>query len=221
MVLSRFLSVYPLLAIAGSGRRTYFITSLNLAQVSEFSLVIGQLGVMSKHIGEDVMTLLLYAIAITAVFSSYAIKYGQPLFLGFDGILNRLGWRQREAAPSEVPAERHGGGAIVVLGYYRVARAFMESLHRHGSPLLKQLLVIDFNPEVLNEVGRLNIRGVFGDISSPDTLLHLHLDQARVILGTIPRHVAERNEQSAAGAHLPVPGAGRKDLYGRRLPGPD
>src|SRR5687768_4266826 len=39
-VASRFLSIYPLLVLTGAGRRTAFVTSLNLAQISEFSLVI-------------------------------------------------------------------------------------------------------------------------------------------------------------------------------------
>ena len=38
-------SIYPLLALTGAGRRTAFITSLNLSQISEFSLVIASLGV--------------------------------------------------------------------------------------------------------------------------------------------------------------------------------
>ena len=35
---SRFLTVWPLLAISGAGHRTGFIASLNLAQVSEFGI---------------------------------------------------------------------------------------------------------------------------------------------------------------------------------------
>src|SRR4029078_3677933 len=37
VIVSRFLSVYPRLVFSGAGRRTAFISSLNLAQISEFS----------------------------------------------------------------------------------------------------------------------------------------------------------------------------------------
>ncbi len=186
VVLSRFLSVYPLLSVAGSGRRTCFITSLNLSQVSEFSLVIAALGVNYKHINDDVMTLVLYALAITSVVSSYTIKYSQPLFVLYDRALNRIGWRQKGTEAPEVAAAGHGQHSIVLLGFHRAARAFVESLSRAGSPLLKELLVVDFNPEVLSEMRARNVAAIFGDIGSPDTLLHVHLDQARVILSTIP-----------------------------------
>src|SRR4030095_7941232 len=49
-ILSRFLSVYPLLMLTGAGRRTAFITSLNLSQISEFSLVIATLGAGYGHL---------------------------------------------------------------------------------------------------------------------------------------------------------------------------
>src|SRR5687768_2917419 len=49
-IVSRFLSIYPLLAFTGAGRRTAFITTLNLAQISEFSLVIAALGIGYNHL---------------------------------------------------------------------------------------------------------------------------------------------------------------------------
>ena len=67
VIVSRFLTVYPLLSIAGSGRRTSFIASLNLAQISEFSLVVAALGVGLGHIEPRMMSLIIYAMAITSV----------------------------------------------------------------------------------------------------------------------------------------------------------
>ena len=74
------LTVWPLLAISGAGHRTGFITSLNLAQVSEFGLVIALLGVGYGHIQQDTFNIVLYAMAMTAVVSSYGIRWGDTLW---------------------------------------------------------------------------------------------------------------------------------------------
>ena len=52
--------------------------------------------------------------------------------------------------------------------------------------LLKQLLVVDFNLETLDQLKTMQIEGVFGDITSVDTLEHAHIDEAKIIISTIP-----------------------------------
>lgn len=46
--------------------------------------------------------------------------------------------------------------------------------------------MIDFNLEVLKELGDRQVKGIFGDISSMDTLDHARVASASVILSTIP-----------------------------------
>jgi len=183
--LSRFLSVYPLLALCGSGRRTAFLSSLNLSQISEFSLVIATLAMSHNHIDPATMSTVLYGMALTSILTSYQIKYSQTLFRLFDRTMNRLGFRGREAKLEEEVAKGEAY-PIVVLGYHRGARAFTDAIARERPELLKQILVVDFNLEILNELRRQGIHGMFGDISSLDTLMHAHIDKARLILSTIP-----------------------------------
>src|SRR5688500_7289278 len=92
VVVSRFATIYPLLAVSGAGRRTAFITSLNLAQISEFSLVIASIGVLPplSHIAPRTVSMTIYAMAITAVISSYAIRFNHELFQLFDRMMKRL-----------------------------------------------------------------------------------------------------------------------------------
>ncbi|PKN83021.1 MAG: hypothetical protein CVU51_12985 [Deltaproteobacteria bacterium HGW-Deltaproteobacteria-1] len=47
-------------------------------------------------------------------------------------------------------------------------------------------MVIDFNLEVLKELRGRSVKGVFGDISSMDTLDHAHVAKAEIIFSTIP-----------------------------------
>ncbi len=183
-IVSRVLSVYPLLALSGAGRRSAFITSLNLSQISEFSLVIAALGVTYHHIGAPTVAVIIYAMAITAVISSYAIRYNHRLFVFLDALLHRAGLGTRlHQRDDGATCDHH---PIALLGFHRGARALIEELSANHPQLLGRILVIDFNLEVLKELKGMGVAATFGDISSLDTLKHAHLDRAEVILSTIP-----------------------------------
>ena len=185
VIASRFMTVYPLLALSGSGRRTSFITSLNLAQISEFSLVIATLGVSYGHINKGIMSVVLYSMAITSVLSSYSIKFNHEIYLLFEKMCNYLGVKSKTASKVEATKE-HKSYPIVILGFHRGARALVESLLASKPEMLEQILVIDFNPEFLAELKGMGIAGLFGDIGSLDTLKHAHIESSQIIISTIP-----------------------------------
>ena len=181
---SRFITVYPLLKLTGSGRRTAFIASLNLAQISEFSLVIVALGVDTHHhVGARLLETLIYAMAATSVLSSYAIQGSHRLFSMWDRLLTRLG---RGADRGAAEADGAAAHTIVLLGYHRVARAVIDRLAEHSPELLPRTLVVDFNPEALATLRARGVGGVFGDLGSLDTLHHARLHHAKVIVSTLP-----------------------------------
>ncbi len=192
---SRFLSVYPLLALSGAGRRTCFLTSLNLAQLSEFALVIAALGVSYGHLKPSTIGVLVYAMAITAVFSSYSIRWSHGLHRWCERLLSGMGMgtRRIEAADA-ASAQSH---PVVLLGFHRGARALIDLLSERHPGLLSKLLVVDYNPEVLSELKRRGVAGAFGDLGSADTLAHVHLDHATLIISTIPDMLLKGTDNQA------------------------
>ena len=184
VIASRFLTVYPLLALSGAGRRTAFITSLNLAQISEFSMVIASLGVFYKHIAEETVAVTIYAMAATAVLSSYAIRFNHQLYLLFERLMARIG-RGAKAADDRAAAHREHR-PVVLLGVHRTARAVINALSDRSPELLQQVRAVDFNPETLRELRERGVAGTFGDLSSLDSLEHAHLHDCRLIVSTIP-----------------------------------
>ncbi len=181
---SRFFSIYPLLALTGAGRRTAFLSSLNLAQISEFSLVIAAIGLGYGHITNDTFVLVIYTMVITSISSSYLIKYSHPIYNKFNHVLTKLGRAEKSVHAS--PEPHHTRHSIVILGFHRGARAVIEDVYQNHSDWLKSMVVIDFNLEILREVHKIGIHGIYGDISHPDTLAHAHLNEAKIILSTIP-----------------------------------
>lgn len=184
VILSRFLTIYPLLSLSGSGRRTSFIVSLNLSQISEFSLVIATLGISYGHIEQKLVIVIIYAMAMTSVLASYLIKSNHEIYLFFNRVMERLGFGLKAEVDGKNGSHDHY--PIVMLGFHRGASAFVQTMTEKDPDLVKKILVVDFNLEVLKELNDRGIKGMFGDISSMDTLEHIHIKQAEMILSTIP-----------------------------------
>jgi len=181
-LIARPLIFYPILRLGGSGKRTAMVASLNLAQISEFALVIAAIGLKLSHISEEVMSVLLYAMAITSILASYIIKYSHQIF----NLMNRFcsGITGKKEVPQEI--KTNDIRDITVLGYHRGARALLHSLSQIHPETLPRMQVIDFNSEFQKEVENLGVKFIIGDISSSDTLEHAHISRSNIIISTIP-----------------------------------
>jgi len=116
--------------------------------------------------------------------SSYFIKSSHQLFLLFDKLLALFG---RHSLSAEKGREKDDEDfPIVLLGCHRAALDFLDRVAKSYPELLKMILVIDFNLEVLKYVRAKGFRSLFGDISSMDTLKHAKVDRSAIILSTIP-----------------------------------
>ena len=70
-----------------------------------------------------------------------------------------------------------------MLGFHRVASSLVY--HAQGSSKGHDLLVVDFSPEVYRKLEALEIPVVYGDISHLDTLEHVGIEGARVVVSTV------------------------------------
>lgn len=191
VVLTRILSLYPLLKILGNGNRNGLLVPLNLSQVSEFSLVIVSLGASLGHVSEQVLSVVIFAFVITSVLSSYLIASSHPIQTWLGKILDRIGLADRtkveELEVDEAPVE------VALLGFHRTASAIVAELERdrdeglaHAQEILDGMVVVDFNPEMHRQLHTRGIRAVYGDIAHLETLHHAGVHNAKVVVVTLP-----------------------------------
>jgi Trk K+ transport system NAD-binding subunit len=50
---------------------------------------------------------------------------------------------------------------------------------------LSTILVVDFNPKVMRELRQRGISSIYGDIAHPDTLRHIGIQDARLVVSSI------------------------------------
>jgi Kef-type K+ transport system membrane component KefB len=187
LVASRLAVVFPILRALRQGHRASLLPAINLAQMSEFAMVIAAIGLGYQHIDQKTVSLLIFVFAFTSVASTYMIGYSHPLQERLSGWLVRAGIKDLDegalvgaAAPGAVPKD------VVLLGFFTEASALVHEYEMARHPMLGRLLVIDFNPDVHAELRRRGIACKYGDVASMQTLHHAEVHDAKLVVSTIP-----------------------------------
>ena len=191
LVASRFVVVFPILRALRQGHRTSLLPAINLAQMSEFAMVIAAIGLGYGHIDQRTVSLLIFVFAFTSVASTYLIGYSHPLQERLAQWLRNAGVKDLddEDADRRSPTAL-AGKDVVLLGFFTEASALVQEYAMAATagthPLLARLLVIDFNPDVHAELARRGIACKYGDVASMETLHHAEVHGARLVVSTIP-----------------------------------
>ena len=190
LVASRLIVVFPILRALKLGHRASLLPAINLAQMSEFSMVIAALGLSYKHIDEGTVSVLIFVFAITSVASTYLIGYSHPLQELIVRGLHRVGVRDLGGEQAEEQADHAlAGKDVVLLGFFDEASALVHEYEMspggRNHPVLQRLLVIDFNPDVHAELTRRGIACKYGDVSNMQTLHHADVQDAALVISTI------------------------------------
>ena len=187
-LMSRLITVFPPLYAMDQGLRASLLPAINLAQISEFSLVLIQVGVQSAQVQPSTASAASAAFVVLAVLSTFLMMKSDAMTRTAIPLCKRFGLRDldetRAADEPETTAERKR--RIVILGFYRVASSFLTELERRHAALLEQVFVVDFNPTVYRELQTRGIRIHYGDISHADTLTHAGIADAEIIISSVP-----------------------------------
>ncbi len=182
------LVVVPVLYSLRLGQRASILPAVNLAQLSEFSIVIASLGLARGQIRADVVTVVSLVFAITSVTSTYMIGANHEIQEAIASRLRRFGVHDLdyEHSPNGVG---HTLKPVVFLGFFRDASSILHELDRRGrrrqATLVEDLLVVDLNPHVMAGLTARRVACVYGDIANPDTLEHAQIGSARLVVCTI------------------------------------
>lgn len=188
LVVSRFLTVFPVLSFLRMGHRASLLPAINLAQLSELSLVILALGEKEGHIQGTTVGVAAYAFITLAVGSTYAMNQSGTLLRWMIPALEKMGFKDLDKSAPAGGDDAHSS-RIFFLGFSWTASSLLEEIRRHRPEIEREVCVIDFNPHVHEELRRRGIRVIYGDITQRDTLLHAGLASAEVILCTLPNTV--------------------------------
>ena len=188
-VVSRVVTTFAPLYQMKQGLRASLLPAINLAQISEFSLVVIQTGVAAGHIGTQTANAVSFAFVILAVLSTFVMMRSDQITRAVIGPLKQAGLRDLDNGHSHDAADGGGHGEarrIVVLGFFRAASALVSQIERQNDSLLEQITVVDFNPNVFQTLADRGLHVIYGDISNVDTLMHAGVEKAEIIVLSVP-----------------------------------
>jgi hypothetical protein len=187
VVVSRVVTTFVPLYLMKQGLRASLLPAINLAQISEFSLVVIQTGVAAGHIQTQTASAVSFAFVILAVLSTFVMMRSDEITRLAIGPLKRIGIRDLDHAAEAGHEGGHGEARrILILGFFRAASALLSEIERQNPLLLDQISVIDFNPNVFRTLSERGLHVIYGDISNVDTLLHAGIGKAEIIILSVP-----------------------------------
>jgi CPA2 family monovalent cation:H+ antiporter-2 len=178
-------------ALAGFPPRTGLLAGVAIAQVGEFSFVLGARGVEARLLdSRDHQTFLAAAVATMAV----TPLVSAVLPAGLERLGRRAGLSRwlRDTAPDEV--ESQATGHVVIAGYGLNGRNLAAALEECGVPHV----VLELNPQtVRSELARgVDIR--YGDCTRAAVLEHAGVERARALVIAISDPASTRRSVNVA-----------------------
>ena len=176
------LIVMVIMGAMGYRKRTGFLAGLTVAQISEFSLILGALGMRLGHLDKDVMGVITLVGLITISLSTYMILYSGPLYNRLEpwlGIFERKNpgreAQNHDTKPNARPVD------VIVFGLGRYGMALVRELENHDL----HVMGVDSDPGLLRGFTHDGMETVYGDAEDPGFLASLPLDEARWVVNSI------------------------------------
>jgi Kef-type K+ transport system membrane component KefB len=160
-----------IIARTGYGERTSFLTSVTVAQISEFSFIFAAMGLQSGLIDQSILSLVGLVGVVTIGASSYMILYNHELY----ELASRKGVLRLFNAPPDAVVEdsKRTGGHIIVVGMNALGRRLVEALADRG----EAVVAVDTDPRKLEGLpchtilGSAEYYSVMEDANLPDARL--------------------------------------------------
>ena len=164
------------LGALGYTRRTSFKTGVNLSQISEFSIILIVLAASTGMIDEYIAVVVTLVALITIVVSTYLMQYDNKIFQKIDHRL-RL-FERNGAVDAQSEAKDY---PLILFGYRSGGQQYLKTFRS----LKKKFVVVDYDPEVIEDLHRANVQYLYGDATDPELLAEIQMDSAELIVNTI------------------------------------
>jgi hypothetical protein len=165
--------VMSIMGMLGYTKRTAFKAGLAVAQISEFSLIFLLLGQRNGQISDGIVLTGTLVALITIAVSSYMIIYSDKLYSRLEHYLSVF---ERERVKEK--ADHHRQYEVVLFGYRHGGQEFVKVFKK----ITDRFIVVDYDPDVTEELERKQIPYIYGDATDPELLDEIDLSKARLIV---------------------------------------
>jgi len=177
----KVLMYYWLLSMFRLRARTSFLTSLSLANFSEFGLIVSAIGYNKGWLTSEWLGVLAVAMSLTFIIASPLNVASHQLFARIDKFMSRF---QRKVRLSGERVISTGNAEILVFGMGRVGTAAYETMRQQYGDIV---LGVDNDAVILQQHRQLGRKVIQGDATDVEFWENLRTDKVRVILLDMPK----------------------------------
>jgi len=183
ILIAKPLIVFAVMLSIGFRNRTSFLVAITGAQISEFSLILLASGQALGHVTSREVSLIAAVGIATITISSYLILKGDLLYRRFEPRLSRF-FPQKKHDPY-VSNHESLADHVILVGGEQMGSDILDFLKNKFKDK-NQIVVVDFNPEIIKSLAAAGFNAVFGDVSDPEVLEELEFAKAKLIIITDP-----------------------------------
>lgn len=161
-------------------KRTSFLASVTVAQISEFSFILMAMGYSLGHFGEKEVAVVVLVGVVTMTASTYLILGADKIYLKIKkylSIFERKNSRE-EVLVTEADLDNH----VVLIGGGRTGKSLITYLKKTRTPFI----VVDYNPKVFSNLAAEKISVILGDVDDSDVLDLAKIEKARLVISAAP-----------------------------------
>jgi Kef-type K+ transport system membrane component KefB len=168
--------VMIILGMMGYRKRTGFLAGLNVAQISEFSLILAALGLSLGQIDEETLGLITLVGLFTIGISTYLIMYSHQIY---EKIGPALSVFERKNPFKEVDEEtmKKSDFDVIIFGLGMYGNNIARSLEEKGF----KVFGVDFDPRAVDRWKRKKRAAQYGDADDPELPEILPMDAQCVV----------------------------------------
>lgn len=161
----------------GHHPRTGWLAGSAIAQISEFSFIVLSVGAAIGLVQKDAIVVAAAVGIITIAGSAYLIQFNDHTYKFLRPMLKLIEpkiVRRTKRLPKTAE--------VVLIGHHRMGAALLPDL----LALKKRLVVIDYDPNVIDELQARKVSAIYGDGGDEDFLASVQAHDAGLIISTVP-----------------------------------
>lgn len=175
MVLKPLLTMLAL-GLLGYTKQTGFKSAIYLSQISEFSIILVVLAESLTLVSSELVAVITLTMLITITLSTYLVKYDEFLYRKLEKILSIF---EREEVKREVRAL--SAYPLILLGYHKGGYEFIRTFRKMKKPYV----VLDYNPDVIEELEHMHVHHIYGDATDLELLDEIGVHASELVVSTI------------------------------------
>jgi len=180
--------------VTGYSWRAAVLTGIALAQIGEFSFILAKVGRRVGLLPGESFQVFLTVSVLTLLLTPFLVQASPRLARRAEALQRLRRWLpERQTDPHGIPS-RHLRDHTIVVGYGVNGRNLVQVLRETEIPFV----VVDVDGETVRQEQKKGIPIVFGDITHPQVLRRLGIQDARALVLAISDPIATRRAVTVA-----------------------